>query len=684
MNTYPYDIALQQKLRKYGRVLLVIVAIISALVLCGWVFQIPILRRPVVELVAMNPLTAVLFLSYCIALPLLASSSKRMHHWAGGSLAAVILTLALCRLADIFAGADTRVDQLLFPHQIANDLFDNQPNRMAPNTAIGFLFLGIALLLLLVGRSRQKQPAQYALIPVAMIAFLGILGYLYRVSAFYGVLHYIPMAFHSALCLLLSILAMLFLTPERGVMRVFTTTFSGSQIGRYLIPAVILVPALLGYLRLISDWYLHFPVGFGVAMLAIGIIMVLLALVGYSTVMLNAKDALQHETQAKLGQLNRELEKRVEERTAAALKNSARLHSVMENMLEGAQIIDYSWRYLFVNEAVARHARLTKEQLIGRAMTDLFSVSENLALFQTLRICLEQRKSRHIEVRIVFPDSRVGWFELSVQPVIEGLFILSVDITERKEAEDRVHQANSELEKKVAERTAQLQHLNHELESFSYSISHDLRAPLRAVEGYAHMLNERAGAQLDAENSRMLKAIQAGAARMNELIDDILNLSQLDAQQVARRHVDMNKLVAEVLHELLGHEKRVAQLSVDNLPPVEADPGLIRQVFTNLLSNALKYSAKQENPQINITASNADGKIIYSVRDNGVGFDMAYADKLFGVFQRMHKATDYEGTGVGLAIVQRIVHKHGGEVWAEAEPQKGATFYFSLPLSPSS
>jgi light-regulated signal transduction histidine kinase (bacteriophytochrome) len=178
----------------------------------------------------------------------------------------------------------------------------------------------------------------------------------------------------------------------------------------------------------------------------------------------------------------------------------------------------------------------------------------------------------------------------------------------------------------------------------------------------------------------MLKAIQSGAARMNQLIEDLLDLSQLGAQDIRRAHVDMNRLVAEVLYELPDSAKHVAQITVADLHAVEADPALLRQVLINLLSNAVKYSAKQKSPQISIESRLTAEGIVYSVRDNGVGFDMAYADKLFGAFQRMHKASEFDGTGVGLAIVQRVIHKHGGEVWAEAEPEKGATFYFSLPV----
>ncbi len=683
MTAYRYDSKLQGRLRRQAIVLSGTVALIGSLVLLDWALGIEFFRRPVPHFVAMNPLTAVLFMLFALSLYLLSNGNSRCRKYAALTFALIILCAALGKLADVFAGTNARIDQIMFAQAIAQELFAGQPNSMAPNTAIGFFFLAIALLLFPAGRARRKMPAQYALIPVTLIAFLGLLGYLYRVPVFYGVLNYIPMALHTALCLLLGALAMLASQPDRGIMKVFTTVFSGSHGGRYLIPAVIIVPAVLGYLRLFADWYLHYPVGFGVTILVTGIIAVLLALVAYNALTLNAKDALQYETQANLEKLNRELEARVEERTILALNTLLRQQRIMDKMLEGAQIIGFKGNYIYVNDALAKQVGIPREDLRDMTIRNILPAIQNADFFETLNLCMQDRVPQHTEDHLTFQNGKSGWFELSMLPVPEGVFVLSMETTERKNAEERVRRENLELEKKVEERTQQLQTLNQELESFSYSVSHDLRAPLRIVEGYAHLLRERACPSLDAEGERMVQEIQAGTARMNALIDDILNLSQLGAQDVRRRPVDMNKLVAEVIYELPDSAKHVAEIQVADLHMVEADYALLRQVLTNLLSNAVKYSAKQKKALISIASNLCQDQIVFSIRDNGVGFDMAYADKLFGVFQRMHKTSDFEGTGVGLAIVQRIIHKHGGEVWAEAEPGKGATFYFSLPVRPS-
>jgi light-regulated signal transduction histidine kinase (bacteriophytochrome) len=223
---------------------------------------------------------------------------------------------------------------------------------------------------------------------------------------------------------------------------------------------------------------------------------------------------------------------------------------------------------------------------------------------------------------------------------------------------------------------------NQELESFSYSVSHDLRAPLRHIDGYARMLEEDGGDRLDGELRRYLDEIGASARRMGRLIDDLLAFSRLGRQTVTRQEVDMGGLVGDTLRGMEADGAVTASVSVGRLPVGHADPGLLKQVWINLLANAFKYSGKLgADARIEIRGE-SDGNVTrYSVRDNGVGFDMRYVDKLFQVFQRLHLQDDFEGTGVGLAIVQRIVSRHGGRVWAESEIGKGATFTFELPVT---
>ena len=245
----------------------------------------------------------------------------------------------------------------------------------------------------------------------------------------------------------------------------------------------------------------------------------------------------------------------------------------------------------------------------------------------------------------------------------------------------RVEQAREELEQRVQARTAELSAVNRELESFSYSVSHDLRAPLRAIVGFVQILEEDHGASLDAEARRSLERVKANATRMGQLIDDLLSFAQIGRVPLTLQRVDLNHLARTVAEEALATADRPIELVIEPLPPCLGEPVLLKQVFTNLLSNAVKFTARTERPAITIGAI-TNAETAYYVRDNGAGFDERFAEKLFGVFQRLHRTVEFEGTGVGLAIVQRIINRHGGRVWAEGKVNEGATFYFTLPRAP--
>ena len=237
----------------------------------------------------------------------------------------------------------------------------------------------------------------------------------------------------------------------------------------------------------------------------------------------------------------------------------------------------------------------------------------------------------------------------------------------------------NEVEERVAQRTAELEESNKELEAFSYSVSHDLRAPLRALDGFSQAMLDDFGPQLPDEGQRYLKAIRYSALQMSALIDALLEFSRFNRQELNKRTMDTGKLVRSALDELgFPWQERQVEIRIGDLPVSSGDPVLLKQVWINLLSNALKYTNKREKAEIEIGSTKINGTEAFFVRDNGTGFDMRYADKLFGVFERLHRMEDYEGTGIGLAMVQRIVNRHGGRVWANAAIDCGATFNFTL------
>jgi hypothetical protein len=243
----------------------------------------------------------------------------------------------------------------------------------------------------------------------------------------------------------------------------------------------------------------------------------------------------------------------------------------------------------------------------------------------------------------------------------------------------RLRMENDELQQRVREHTAALEAANKELEAFSYSVSHDLRAPLRAIDGFSQILVKEHAPQLSDEAQNLLQAVSHNALRMGQLIDDLLAFSRLGHLPVSKERVNVAGLVQNVLDELhREHEGRDVEVRVDPLPDCMGDPSLLKQVWVNLLSNAFKFTRQRERALIEISCHEQQGEKVYVVRDNGAGFDMTYFDKLFGVFQRLHRSDEFEGTGAGLAIVQRIIHRHGGRIRAEAAVNQGAAFFFTL------
>jgi PAS domain S-box-containing protein len=290
------------------------------------------------------------------------------------------------------------------------------------------------------------------------------------------------------------------------------------------------------------------------------------------------------------------------------------------------------------------------------------------------------------EFRIRRNDGVYHWFKTTAVPMrdVEGnilkWFGSNTDIDEIKEAEEQLRKLNAELEDRVATRTAGLEASNKELEAFSYSVSHDLRAPLRHVSGYVELLAKHFQSELSEKGLHYLDSISDSAHQMGKLIDDLLQFSRTGRAEIHLSQLDMNGIVHEAVESVSkDNPDRAIEWVVGKLPSVSGDDATIRLVWINLLSNAAKFTRTRAKAVIEIGAKAGTKEVIYFVRDNGVGFNMKYAQKLFGVFQRLHSTEEFEGTGVGLAIVRRIITRHGGRTWAEAELDKGATFYFSIP-----
>jgi PAS domain S-box-containing protein len=387
--------------------------------------------------------------------------------------------------------------------------------------------------------------------------------------------------------------------------------------------------------------------------------------------------ALNHQVR----QQTRELHTRLERE--AQLEDQ--YHDLFENAQELVFTLDTHGRMLSLNKATERALAISRFEALEKNFADFVVPQDRERLVKFLSDCVTQNSGKLAEFAIKGTHGQQAAVELSCHLMnrpkgATELQVIARDITERKRAEAEIHRLTHFLENRVAERTAQLEAANKELEAFSYSVSHDLRAPLRAIDGFSRILVEENLNHADEETKHLLEGIQKNALRMAQLIDDLLQFSRLTRSSVVTAKVDLRKTFETVFEEqkLLQPERRI-EFKVDALPVVQGDPAMLRQAVENLVSNAIKYSKGREVSRIEVGFKEGESEYIIFLKDNGVGFDMRYAGKLFQVFQRLHTEREFEGTGVGLAIVHRIIQRHGGRTWAEAEPGKGATFFFSLP-----
>jgi PAS domain S-box-containing protein len=343
-------------------------------------------------------------------------------------------------------------------------------------------------------------------------------------------------------------------------------------------------------------------------------------------------------------------------------------------------------RFVRINKAEEELLGMPREALIGKSdhelfskeQADLFVAKDREVLAKDGMVEVAEEKLTIASGTLILRTRKIGLRDSEGRP--QYLLGISDDITEQKRAEEAIRTLNASLEV----RANQLEAANKDLESFSYSVSHDLRAPLRAIDGFSKIFEDDYGSHVDDEGRRLLTVVRDNSQRMGVLIDDLLAFSRLGRQPLSSEQVDMKSLAAEALGDVRAADPGIdtSAVVILDLPAATADPALLKQVWVNLLSNALKYTSTRETPRIEVgflAAESAHDHVTYFVKDNGVGFDMRYYDKLFGVFQRLHRIDEFSGTGVGLAIVHRLVTRHGGRVWAEAELDKGATFFFSLP-----
>lgn len=373
-------------------------------------------------------------------------------------------------------------------------------------------------------------------------------------------------------------------------------------------------------------------------------------------------------------ELSKEHYKKREDENLSLLKELSELKYAVDQYTV-VDVTDHKGVLQYVNENYCKISKYSREELIGRTNQIVNSGYHPKAFFAEMWKTILMGKVWKSEIKNRAKDGSEYWVDTTIMPFINEFgkpykyMAIRVDITDLK---------NNEAD--ILKKSEELLQSNKELDSFSYSVSHDLRAPLRAINGYARILSEDYEDKLDEEAKRIINVITNNAKRMGVLIDDLLAFSKLGKQNLIKVDIDMDSLVNGITREYVNsYFDKKYEIDIKPLKSTIGDSNMLHQVLTNLIANALKYSSKCEKPKIEIGSYTENGNNVYYIKDNGAGFDMKYYDKLFGVFQRLHGPSEYEGTGVGLAIVNRVINKHGGTVWAEGKVNEGATFYFSLP-----
>jgi len=651
--------------RRTAAVAAAVATAIPITVLAGWVFGIARLRGVLPDAVAMNPITALSLLSGALALWFANRPGPRAR-MASRGFALVMAVLGLCRLVDPLLGGRLEIDLLFYRSQIQQMV---PPARMSFASSISAVCLGTSLLLYRSGMVKLRS-TRWLVLPAAVLALLAMAGYLYGSRVLFDIPALKPMALNSALALLALCLGIAALPPATPPISTLLLPGAAGTMARTLLPAAFLLPFLIGWVRVEAERAGWFDLGFGTALMVVltSGLMTLLVLLS-------------------VWQVQRA--ERAQQRMEAGIRASERrLFQILEAIPIGVFVTSRQGQPYYANrmsQEISGQPAITETKAeemsqryhVYRAGTQEMYPPEMLPGARALR-----GERVHTDDLEVHRPDRVVPVEVWSAPVtaadgsIEFAISAFNDITERQEAKRQIEGLNLELKDQVAE----LASVNGELETFSYSVSHDLRAPLRAIDGFSRMLTEDHAGALSPEAQRLLGRIRNNVQRMGNLIDDLLRFSRLSRKQLEAAPVDMSELVRTVVGDLSRTHERQLSVVVDQLPPALGDTDLLRQVWINLIDNGFKYSGKRGDPQVEVGGKTNGVEATYWVRDNGVGFDMTYAGKLFGVFQRLHSQDEFEGTGVGLAIVQRIVHRHGGRVWAEAKPGQGATFSFTLPV----
>jgi PAS domain S-box-containing protein len=661
-------------LRRLARVLSVLAAGYPATVLvAGWwlgVRDAAVAVFPRGGLV--RPLSLVCLLLLALSSWTLVERARTGRQWAGAACASAALAVSLSVLAEYAFRTDLGVDRLLFwPAVRAND-HTSHPGRPGVDAVLAFAMLAAGHLVLRRDTRWAPWLGQAFVLATAVLSATDLFSAGYAMAfADRPTNSVLVLPFTAALVLIVLCVSTFAARPTSGLSRVMTSAGVSAIVGRRLLAAAVTVPFLLGVVPIAAQRSGVYGIQLGVAVLIVG-----------NAFAFGVVSFLTAGAAARL------------EAAGAAAEQAARdghnqLLALIDNTSAVIYMRDLAGRYMLVNREYERLFGLRRDELLGRTDADLFP-AEVAAAFRENDMAAVAR-GYPVQMEEVAPGDDGEHNYLTVKfPILDeagrayAVCGISTDITDRTRAEAEVRRLNADLEQRVRERTAELEASTKELDAFAYSVSHDLRAPLRSLDGFSQMLLEDYDEQLDDVGRDCLRRLQANTVRMGQIIDDLLNLSRATRVELKRNVVDLTELARGVVADLRQAEPdREVHIDIAEHLTTTGDPQLLRLVLVNLIGNAWKFSARAEHAAIHFELSRDDGvERVFAVRDNGAGFNMEYAAKLFEPFQRLHSRGEFDGSGLGLAIVARILRRHGGRIWAEGEPGVGATFYFTVTAPP--
>ena len=640
---------------------------IALTTLAGRVFSIETLTDPLVGNASMKPNTALALALLSLAVVLLASPGSSVAHAADSKLTTGDLLALMLLLLTTVIGVLTALEHIGgFGVNIDEVVPNSGPgaNRPHPFTTAMIVLCVVSIALLVRHRERSTVFRQAMLAVVALASLVVTLAHAYSAEIFFDLQSQAAVALRTAIGFLFLAVGALFLRPRDGWMATVTGAGPGSRLMRRMLPVVLLGVPLIASVRLIAETNGSIDERNGAALFATLMVAFL-----FSAALLIGAHLNKQEDERILDEADRN-------------RLQALIDGLVENSGSVIVIQDLQGHFLLVNDAFEQWRKASRDDVIGHTMFEIFS-NDYAAALNAQREQVISGRAVLSEELTADENGQRRTFLVQMFPIVDrpGRLLatgaIAADITERKISEQLTQRLNLDLEREALRAREAIV----ELEQFAHTVSHDLRSPLRAIDGFAQLLEAQDAQSLDDRGKRYLRLVRAGVKEMGDLISGLLEFSRLGRAELELSKLDLTE-IATRSNELLAFERegRDVRVQIDPLPEASADRQLIGAVFANLLSNAHKYTRTRAIAEIHVgsIASEPGLPVTYFVSDNGIGFEMQYAEKLFGVFERLNHSEDYEGSGVGLATVQRIIRRHGGVVWAESEPGSGTTIFFQL------